>query len=59
MIDSVDEEGAHGRSYADAPEIDGTVHLEEAEGLSPGDLVPALIEDADEYDLWAQVLPHG
>jgi ribosomal protein S12 methylthiotransferase len=59
LIDSVDEEGAHGRSYADAPEIDGTVHLEEAEGLSPGDLVPALIEDADEYDLWAQALPHG
>ena len=59
LIDSVDEEGAHGRCYADAPEIDGTVHLEEAEGLSPGDLVPALIEDADEYDLWAQALPRG
>ena len=39
LIDSIDEDGAHGRSYADAPEIDGTVHLTEAEGLSPGDLV--------------------
>lgn len=26
---------------------------------SPGDLVPALIEDADEYDLWAQALARG
>ncbi|MGD9507335.1 MAG: hypothetical protein AB7I59_01180 [Geminicoccaceae bacterium] len=59
LIDDVDEEGAHGRSYADAPEIDGTVHLTEAEGLSPGDLVPALIEDADEYGLWTQASPRG
>ena len=51
LIDSVDEEGAHGRSYADAPEIDGTVHLEEAEGLAPGDLVPALIRTG-EPRLW-------
>ena len=59
LIDSVDEDGAHGRSYAEAPEIDGTVHLEDADGLSPGDLVPALLEDADEYDLWGRVPRHG
>ena len=46
--------GGVGRSYADAPEIDGTVHLEAADGLAPGDLVRALVEDADEYDLWAR-----
>ena len=57
LVDTVDDEGAHGRSYADAPEIDGTVHLEDAEGLAPGDLVAALVEDADEYDLWARPLP--
>ena len=53
----VDADGAHGRCYADAPEIDGTVHLEDAPGLAPGDLVSALVEDADEYDLWARPLP--
>jgi ribosomal protein S12 methylthiotransferase len=57
LVDTVDDEGAHGRSFADAPEIDGTVHLEDAEGLAPGDLVAALVEDADEYDLWARPLP--
>jgi ribosomal protein S12 methylthiotransferase len=58
LIDAIDEEGtAHGRTYAEAPEIDGTVHIEEAQGLGPGDMVTALIEDADEYDLWATLLP--
>jgi ribosomal protein S12 methylthiotransferase len=58
LVDEIDEEGvAHGRSYADAPEIDGTVHLEESDGLVPGTLVTVLVEDADEYDLWARPLP--
>lgn len=58
LIDAIDEEGtAHGRSFAEAPEIDGTVYIEEAEGLVPGDMVTAMVEDADEYDLWAQPLP--
>ena len=57
LVDTVDADGAHGRCYADAPEIDGTVHLEDAPGLAPGDLVSALVEDADEYDLWARPLP--
>src|SRR6478609_6348173 len=35
LVDEVDEDGARGRSYADAPEIDGTVHLEAADGLAP------------------------
>jgi ribosomal protein S12 methylthiotransferase len=59
LVDSVDQDGARGRSYAEAPEIDGTVHLEEARSLSPGDLVSVLVEDADEYDLWARPLLAG
>ena len=52
IIDAVDDEGgASGRSKADAPEIDGQVHLREAGGLNPGDIVSVLIEDADDYDL--------
>ena len=53
LIDAVDEDGgATGRSKADAPDIDGEVHLRDAVGLKPGDIVPVLIEDADEHDLF-------
>lgn len=52
LIDEVDEEGAIGRTYADAPEIDGLVYLNDEFELKPGDLVSVKIEHADEYDLW-------
>jgi ribosomal protein S12 methylthiotransferase len=54
LIDAVDEEtgGATGRSKADAPEIDGEVHLRDAGGLHPGDIVSVTIEDTDEHDLF-------
>jgi ribosomal protein S12 methylthiotransferase len=44
--------GATGRSKADAPEIDGEVHLRDAGGLKPGDIVSVKIEDSDEHDLY-------
>ena len=55
LIDAADgdEGGATGRSKADAPEIDGEVHLRDAGGLKPGDIVQARVEDADEHDLYA------
>ena len=37
---------------ADAPEIDGEVHLRDAGYLEPGDIVAVEIEDADEHDLF-------
>jgi ribosomal protein S12 methylthiotransferase len=52
IIDVVDEDGATGRSKADAPEIDGEVHLRDAGHLSQGDIVRVEIEDADEHDLF-------
>lgn len=52
LIDEVDDEGAIGRSFADAPEIDGCVYLNGEENVKPGDLVQVLIEHSDEYDLW-------
>ena len=57
IIDEVGDEGASGRSYADAPEIDGQVHLRDAGHLAPGDIVPVVIEDADEHDLFGAPLP--
>ncbi|MNY72504.1 Ribosomal protein S12 methylthiotransferase RimO [compost metagenome] len=56
LIDEVDEEGATGRSFADAPEIDGLVYLNGETGLKPGDLVKVRIDEADEYDLWASLV---
>lgn len=54
IIDAVDDEtgGATGRSQADAPEIDGEVHLRDAGHLAQGNIVPVVIEDADEHDLF-------
>ena len=57
IIDEVGDGGASGRSYADAPEIDGQVHLRDAGHLAPGDIVPVVIEDADEHDLFGAPLP--
>jgi ribosomal protein S12 methylthiotransferase len=53
IIDEVDADGgATGRSKADAPEIDGQVHLRDAHGAKTGDILAVTIEDADEYDLF-------
>ena len=54
LIDSVSAEGALGRSTADAPEIDGQVHLPGITDLAPGDFVEAEITAADEYDLFVE-----
>ena len=63
IIDAVGEPdedgdiGATGRSQADAPEIDGAVHLREVPAsLQPGDIVRVTIEDADEHDLFGAIV---
>lgn len=62
IIDAVGEPdedgdiGATGRSQADAPEIDGAVHLRQVPAsLQPGDIVAVTIEDADEHDLFGVI----
>ncbi len=54
IIDEVDDEGAIGRTQADAPEIDGAVYLNGETHLIPGTIIQAKVFQADEYDLWAQ-----
>jgi ribosomal protein S12 methylthiotransferase len=51
LVDEVDDQRATGRSWADAPEIDGNVFVSSQRELQPGDLICVLIEHADEYDL--------
>ena len=54
LIDEVDEQGAIGRCYADAPEIDGKVYLDGFTDTFVGDALLVTITGADEYDLWAE-----
>jgi ribosomal protein S12 methylthiotransferase len=53
LIDEVTPECAVGRCFADAPEIDGNVHLTDEFDVKPGDLIWGQIIHADEYDMWA------
>lgn len=59
LVGEADEDGdigATGRSQADAPEIDGAVHLRDVPAnLQPGDIVSVKIEDADEHDLFGVI----
>jgi len=53
IIDEVEGRNAIGRSYAEAPEIDGVVVVENGADLEPGDAVDVVITAADEHDLYA------
>ncbi|MCW9034739.1 MAG: 30S ribosomal protein S12 methylthiotransferase RimO [Rhodospirillales bacterium] len=54
LVDEVDEEGAIARSYADSPEIDGCVFINNETELLPGDMLDVEVTEADHYDLWAK-----
>jgi ribosomal protein S12 methylthiotransferase len=51
LIDEVGPALAKGRSKADAPEIDGTVHVTSRRPLRVGEIATVKIERVDEYDL--------
>lgn len=53
LVDAVDENGAIGRSSADAPEIDGLVYIDSDLPLKAGDWVDVRITRTDTHDLWA------
>ncbi len=56
LVDEVEEDRAVARSYADAPEIDGLVHVRGLSGVAPGDFVDVEIVGSDEHDLMAAPL---
>lgn len=55
LIDEVNEDYAIGRSYADAPDIDGVVQVYSNRSLQIGEIVSVCIEEAGEYDLTGSV----
>jgi len=54
LVDEVKSEGAVGRSSADAPEIDGVVHVESANKFAPGDWAQVKVFRSDAHDLFAR-----
>ncbi|NDV11909.1 30S ribosomal protein S12 methylthiotransferase RimO [Crenobacter caeni] len=55
LVDEIDDEGtAICRSYADAPEIDGLVFVEDSAGMAVGEFATVRIVDANEHDLWGE-----
>jgi len=58
LVDLLEDGIAVARSSADAPEIDGLVHIQNAEaaGLRVGDFVDVEITDSDEHDLFGDAI---
>jgi len=52
LVDEVHSDGAVARSYMDAPEIDGVVHLTDEFDVKPGDKLWVQIIHSDAHDLW-------
>ena len=53
LVDEAHAGGAVARSSADAPEIDGVVHISPADGLKAGEFARVRVTRADVHDLWA------
>jgi ribosomal protein S12 methylthiotransferase len=53
LVDRVEGAKAVARSSADAPEIDGVVHVARAQTLQPGEFAEVKVSRSDAHDLWA------
>jgi ribosomal protein S12 methylthiotransferase len=58
IVDEIDEDGiATCRTWADAPEIDGNLFIDEGTAaLTVGDIVRVEVDEAGDYDLWGRLL---
>ena len=54
LVDAIEDDVAAARSAADAPEIDGLVHIQDAHGIEVGQRLRVRVFDSDEYDLFAE-----
>jgi len=53
LVDEIGNNGAIARSAADAPEIDGLVHVPRTRNLKVGEFAQVRITRSDSHDLWA------
>jgi len=56
IVDAIDGDSIIGRSFGDAPEIDGNVLLQGSQGIEAGDFIDARITGCDSYDLFAELV---
>jgi ribosomal protein S12 methylthiotransferase len=56
LVDEAGPGGAVARSSADAPEIDGVVHVAPVPGQKAGEFARVRVTRADAHDLWADVV---
>ena len=59
LVDQVADSTVVGRSFRDAPEIDGCVRFPDPGGIVPGDFATVRITDADEHDLEGTYVGRG
>ena len=55
IVDFIEDAGAVGRTYMDAPEIDNIVAIPDGFDLTPGQVCKTIITDADTYELTAKL----
>ena len=56
LVDEISATGAIARSAADAPEIDGVVHVKPSSKLKPGEFANVRVLRSDSHDLWAEAI---
>ena len=60
LLDETTRQGALGRSFADAPEIDGVVHVRRPKGMKKplhvGEFVTVRVTKTDAHDMWGEVV---
>jgi ribosomal protein S12 methylthiotransferase len=56
LVDEVSDTGALARSAADAPEIDGVVHVGRSSKLKTGDFAQVRVTRSDTHDLYAKAV---
>ncbi len=54
LVDEVTEDIAVARSYAESPDVDGVIYVENLEGLAAGQMIPVRITDSTDHDLIAE-----
>jgi ribosomal protein S12 methylthiotransferase len=57
IIDDYSENGYTGRTYGDAPEVDGTVIVKSIQKLTPGNIINVTIVGVKNYDLVGKYQP--
>ncbi len=56
LIEGCDNGRCYGRSYAEAPDVDGKIYLESAAAFAPGSYLPIRLTQALEYDMIGEPL---